>query len=244
MYNDINLIHGDCLTEMAKIADKSIDMIFCDLPYGTTARNKWDSIIPFPMLWEQYNRIIKDDGVIALWAQMPFTAKLVMSNSNMFRYEWIIEKTSATGFLNAKKMPMKAHENVLIFYKKLPTYNPQMTHGHQRKVSKAEHKVNCKKTTDYGEHGLTTYDSTDRYPRDVLTFKWDKQKSRLHPTQKPVEACEYFIKTYTNEGDIVLDNCMGSGTTGVACKNLNRKFIGMELDEQYFDIARERVENA
>lgn len=244
MYNDINLIHGDCLTEMAKIADKSIDMIFCDLPYGTTARNKWDSIIPFPMLWEQYNRIIKDDGVIALWAQMPFTAKLVMSNSNMFRYEWIIEKTSATGFLNAKKMPMKAHENVLIFYKKLPTYNPQMTHGHQRKVSKAEHKVNCKKTTDYGEHGLTTYDSTDRYPRDVLTFKWDKQKSRLHPTQKPVEACEYFIKTYTNEGDIVLDNCMGSGTTGVACKNLNRKFIGMELDEQYFDIARERIENA
>lgn len=237
----IELYNADCLEKMKDIPDGSIDMILCDLPYGTTARNKWDSVIPFPMLWEQYNRIIKDNGVIALWSQMPFTAQLVMSNPNMFRYEWIVEKTSATGFLNAKKIPMKAHENVLIFYKKLPTYNPQMTHGHTRKVSKAEHKVNCKKTTDYGEHGLTTYDSTDRYPRDVLTFKWDKQKSRLHPTQKPVKACEYFIKTYTNEYDTVLDNCMGSGSTGVACKNTNRNFIGIELDKEYFKIAKDRL---
>lgn len=237
----IEIYNADCLEKMKDIKDKSIDMILCDLPYGTTARNKWDSIIPFPMLWKQYNRIIKDNGVIALWSQMPFTAQLVMSNLNMFRYEWVVEKTSATGFLNAKKMPMKAHENVLIFYKKLPTYNPQMTHGHTRKVSKAEHKVNCKKTTDYGEHGLTTYDSTDRYPRDVLTFKWDKQKSNLHPTQKPVALLEYLIKTYTNEHETVLDNCMGSGSTGVACINTNRKFIGIELDKNYFEIAKNRL---
>lgn len=236
------LICGDCLVEMQKIKDKSINMVFCDLPYGTTAKNEWDTIIPFDKLWEQYNRIIKDNGAIVLWSQMPFTAQLIMSNPEMFRYEWIVEKTSATGFLNAKKMPMKAHENVLVFYKKLPTYNPQMTHGHQRKVSKAEHKVNCKKTTDYGEHGLTTYDSTDRYPRDVLKFSWDKQNEALHPTQKPITACEYFIKTYTNEGDLVLDNCMGSGSTGIACRNLGRDFIGIEVSEEYFKIAKDRIE--
>lgn len=236
------LICGDCLVEMQKIKDKSIDMVFCDLPYGTTAKNEWDAIIPFNKLWEQYNRIIKDNGAIVLWSQMPFTAQLIMSNPEMFRYEWIVEKTSATGFLNAKKMPMKAHENILVFYKKLPTYNPQMTHGHQRKVSKAEHKVNCKKTTDYGEYGLTTYDSTDRYPRDVLKFSWDKQNEALHPTQKPITACEYFIKTYTNEGDLVLDNCMGSGSTGIACRNLGRDFIGIEANEEYFKIAKGRIE--
>lgn len=236
------LIYGDCLTEMAKFPDKSIDMVLCDLPYGTTARNKWDNIIPLEALWEQYERIVKDDGVIALWSQMPFTAILAASNMKMFRYEWVVEKTNATGFLNANRMPMKAHENVLIFYKKLPVYHPQMTHGHERKVSTASHKRNSKKSTDYGEHGLTTYDSTDRYPRDVLKFSWDKQKSRLHPTQKPVAACEYFIATYTNEGDTVLDNCMGSGTTGIACRNLGRNFIGIEIEKEYFDIAEERLQ--
>lgn len=235
------LICGDCLAEMAKLPDKSIDMVLCDLPYGTTARNKWDNVIPLDLLWEQYGRIVKDDGVIALWSQMPFTAILAASNMKLFRYEWIIEKTNATGFLNANRMPMKAHENVLIFYKKLPVYHPQMTHGHERKISTAAHKRNSKKSMDYGEHGLTTYDSTDRYPRDVLTFSWDKQKSRLHPTQKPVAACEYFIATYTDKGDTVLDNCMGSGTTGVACCNLGRKFIGIELEKEYFDIAEERL---
>lgn len=235
------LIHGDCLIEMAKLPDKSIDMVLCDLPYGTTARNGWDSIIPFDELWKQYSRVIKDNGVIALWSQMPFTAMLAASNMKMFRYEWIVEKTSATGFLNANRMPMKAHENVLIFYKKLPVYHPQMTHGHVRKISTAKHKRNSKRSTDYGEYGLTGYDSTDRYPRDVLEFSWDKQKSRLHPTQKPVAACEYFIATYTNEGDIVLDNCMGSGTTGVACRNLGRRFIGIELQKDYFDIAEKRL---
>lgn len=235
------LICGDCLAEMAKLPDRSIDMVLCDLPYGTTARNKWDNVIPLDLLWEQYGRIVKDDGVIALWSQMPFTAILAASNMKLFRYEWIIEKTNATGFLNANRMPMKAHENVLIFYKKLPVYHPQMTHGHERKISTAAHKRNSKKSMDYGEHGLTTYDSTDRYPRDVLTFSWDKQKSRLHPTQKPVAACEYFIETYTDKGDTVLDNCMGSGTTGVACCNLGRNFIGIELEKEYFDIAEERL---
>ena len=236
------LICGDCLAEMAKLPDKSIDMVLCDLPYGTTARNKWDNVIPLDLLWEQYGRIVKDDGVIALWSQMPFTAILAASNMKLFRYEWIVEKTNATGFLNANRMPMKVHENVLIFYKKLPVYHPQMTHGHERKISTAAHKRNSKKSMDYGEHGLTTYDSTDRYPRDVLTFSWDKQKSRLHPTQKPVAACEYFIATYTDKGDTVLDNCMGSGTTGVACRNLGRNFIGIELEKEYFDIAEKRLQ--
>jgi len=235
------LINNDCIEEMKKLKDNSIDMILCDLPYGST-HNKWDSVIPFDSLWEQYERIITEHGVIALWSQMPFTATLINSNLKLFRYEWIIEKTSATGHLNAKRMPLKAHENVLIFYKKLPIYNPQITHNHPRKVSTAEHKRNSKMSTNYHEHKLTTYDSTDRYPRDVLKFKWDKQKSRLHPTQKPVSACEYFIKTYTNENQTVLDNCMGSGTTGIACLNLNRNFIGIELDKTYFDIAKQRIE--
>ena len=161
----------------------------------------------------------------------------------MLRYEWIIEKSAATGFLNANRMPLKAHENVLIFYKKLPKYNPQITHGHERKVSKSEHKLSSKKSSDYGEYGLTTYDSTDRYPRDVLTFSWGSKKGRLHPTQKPVEACEYLIKTYTDENDMVLDNCMGSGTTGVACIRQNRRFIGIEKDNFYFDVAAKRIKN-
>ena len=237
---EIDLIKGDCLLLMDNIPNKSIDMVLCDLPYGTT-QNKWDSIIPLEKLWEKYRRVIKDDGVIVLFAQTPFDKVLGCSNLKMLRYEWIWEKTSATGHLNAKKMPMKAHENILVFYKKLPTYNPQKTSGHKRKVSKAEHKINCVKTTNYGEHGLTTYDSTERYPRSVQVFKTDKQKESLHPTQKPVALLEYLIKTYTNEGETVLDNCMGSGSTGVACINTNRNFIGIELDDTYFEICKNRV---
>ena len=240
MYMYTDLIKGDCLTEMNKIQSKSVDMILCDLPYGTT-RNKWDATIPLDKLWEQYNRIIKDNGVIVLTAQTPFDKVLGASNLKMLRYEWIWEKTSATGHLNAKKMPMKAHENILIFYKKLPTYNPQKTFGHERKVSKAVHKINSKDSTNYGESVNTTYDSTERYPRDVVKFKTDKQKSALHPTQKPVALMEYLIKTYTNEGDLVLDNCMGSGTTGVACVNTNRNFIGIEIEDNYYKIAKQRI---
>lgn len=234
------LIHGDCLEVLPLIPTASVDMILTDLPYGST-KNEWDHILDLEVLWKEYERIIKDNGVIALWAQSPFDKVLACSNLKHYRYEWVIEKTSATGFLNAHKMPMKAHEQILIFYKKLPTYNPQMSHGHVRKVSTAEHKRNSKVTTNYGKHGLTSYDSTDRYPRDVLRFKWDKQKSSLSPTQKPVAACEYMIRTYTNAGDTILDSCMGSGTTGVAAMNLGRKFIGIEIDPDMYEIASARI---
>lgn len=237
---DITLLQGDCLELLKDVPTESVDFIFTDLPYNTT-QNDWDCLIDLDKLWAEYKRVIKPHGCIALFAQSPFDKILACSNLKMYRYEWIIEKTKATGHLNAKKMPMKAHENILIFYKKLPTYHPQMTHGHTRKVSTAEHKKNCKVTTNYGNHGLTTYDSTDRYPRDVLKFSWDTQKSSIHPTQKPLALAEYMIKTYTNEGDVVLDSCMGSGTTGVACANLNRNFIGMELREDYYQAAKQRI---
>lgn len=226
---------------MKNISDKFIDCIITDLPYGQTSRNRWDNIIPFEPLWSHYNRIIKDNGAIILFANGMFTAELMLSNKKMWRYNLIWEKTQPTGFLNAKKMPLRNHEDICIFYKKLPIYNPQMSKGHERKISKAEHKVNCKETTDYGKHGLSTYDSTERYPKSVWKFSKDIQKSALHPTQKPVALLEELVKTYTNSGDLVLDSCMGSGTTGVACKNLGRKFIGMELDEKYFTIAKQRI---
>lgn len=227
----MQLYNGDCIEEMKKIKDGSVSLVLCDLPYGTTRRNGWDVKIPLDPLWEQWLRVLKPDGVVALWSQMPYSAELIISNPGMFRYEWIIKKGNATGFLNAKKMPLKAHENILIFYSQLPKYNPQYTHGHERKVSTRK----GVRTTCYGDAGgAVVYDSTDRYPRDVLKFSWDKQKTRLHPTQKPVAACEYFIRTYTDEGDTVLDCCMGSGTTGVAALNTGRMFIGIELDPGYY----------
>jgi site-specific DNA-methyltransferase (adenine-specific) len=226
---------------MKDIPDKSIPIILCDLPYGQTARNKWDSVIPFDPLFNHYERILTDNGVIILFANGMFTADLMQSNRKMWKYNLIWEKTTVTGFLNAKKMPLRCHEDICIFYNKLPTYNPQKTTGHARKVSKAEHKRNCINTTDYGEHGLTTYDSTERYPKSILKFATDKQKSALHPTQKPVALLEYLIKTFSNEGDVVLDNCMGSGSTGVAAINTNRKFMGIELDENYYKIAENRI---
>lgn len=236
----MKLLRGDCLELMRNIPNKSVDMILCDLPYGTT-RCKWDTVISFKPLWEQYTRIIKDNRAIVLFANGMFTADLMQSNRKMWRYNLVWEKTQPTGFLNAKKMPLRAHEDICVFYKKLPIYNPQKTAGHVRKVSKAEHKQNCKKTMDYGEYGLTTYDSTERYPRSVIKFSKDIQKSAIHPTQKPIALLEYLIKTYTNEGDVVLDNCMGSGSTGVACVNTGRDFIGIELDEKYFDVACNRI---
>lgn len=235
------LRQGDCLNLMNEIPDKSINLILCDLPYGQTARNKWDSVIPFEPLWQQYNRIIKNNGAILLFGNGMFTADLMQSNRKMWKYNLIWEKTQPTGFLNAKKMPLRSHEDICVFYKKLPTYNPQKTIGHSRKVSKAEHKINCKETTNYGKYKLTTYDSTERYPKSVWRFAKDIQKEAFHPTQKPVALLEYIIKTYTNENDLVLDNCMGSGSTGVACININRDFIGMELEEEYFEIAKKRM---
>ena len=238
---ELNKIYNeDCLEGMKRIPDKSVDMILCDLPYGTT-RNKWDSIIPLEPLWDQYERVIKDNGAIVLTAQTPFDKVLGVSNLKLLRYEWIWEKTTSTGFLNAKKMPMKAHENILVFYKKLPAYNPQKTTGHPRKVSTAEHKVGSKVTSNYGEHGLTGYDSTERYPRSVQLFSTDKQKIAIHPTQKPVALFTYLIKTYTNEGETVLDTCMGGGTTAVSCIDTDRKYIGFEIGEKEFTDANERI---
>lgn len=250
----IDLKQGNCLELMKEIPSKSIDLILCDLPYGTT-KNKWDSVIDLELLWKQYNRIIKDNGVILLFAQTPFDKVLGVSNLKDLRYEIIWQKTAPTGFLNAKKMLMKAHENILVFYKKLPTYNPQMTKGHPRKVSsKSSRKKSVERhqeksevlASNYNSYGESQvgYDSTERYPISVQVFAKDQQKENYHPTQKPVALLEWLLRTYTNEGDLVLDNCMGSGSTGVACVNTNRNFIGMELTEQYFEIAKERIEKA
>lgn len=233
------LMYGDCLERMKEIPDGTVDMILCDLPYGTT-QNKWDTVIPFDKLWENYWRVLKPNGVVALTAQTPFDKVLGVSQLNYLRYEWIWEKTTATGHLNAKKMPMKAHENILIFYKKTPTYNPQKTQGHKPANSYTKHQDDG---SNYGNTsiGISGGGQTDRYPRSVQLFKTDKQIISLHPTQKPVALMEYFIKTYTNEGDVVMDNAMGSGTTGVACKKNSRKFIGIEVGEKFFNISKERI---
>lgn len=236
----IQLMQGDCLELMKWLPDKSVDMVLCDLPYGTT-RCKWDSVIPFEPLWEEYKRLIKPHGVIALFGAEPFSSALRMSNLKWFKYDWIWDKVMVTGFLNAKKQPMRAHEVISVFYEGQCTYNPQMTHGHKRKVSSARSKIKCKATDAYGKHGFTSYDSTDRYPRSIQVFSSDKQKSALHTAQKPVALLEYLIKTYTNAGETVLDNCMGSGSTGVAAIHTGRSFVGIELDTGYFEIAQNRI---
>jgi site-specific DNA-methyltransferase (adenine-specific) len=218
-------------------------MILCDLPYGTT-QCKWDTIIPFDSLWNQYNRIIKDNGAIVLFGTQPFTSTLVCSNLKMFKYEWIYEKTQPSGHLNAKRMPMKYHENVLVFYKKQPTYHPIKTYGHNRKVSKGQifHKEDVGKGCYGAQEKGANYDSTERYPKSVQVFSNGLMKQRsIHPTQKPVELCEYMIKTYTDEGDTVLDNCAGSMTTGIAAMNLNRKCILIEKDTDIFMIGKKRI---
>lgn len=234
----MKLLNGDCMELMGEIEDNSIDLICCDMPYGTT-NCRWDCDIDLQLLWEHYNRIIKDNGAIVLFAQTPFDKVLGTSNLKHLRYEIIWEKSHPTGHLNAKRMPMKAHENILVFYKKLPTYNPQKTSGHIRKyaVKRGD------KTPVYGDQTFRelSYDSTERYPRSVLQFASDKQTSKLHPTQKPLALIEWLIKTYSNEGDTVLDNCMGSGTTGVAAKTLNRKFIGIELEAHFYHVANKRI---
>lgn len=244
MQEEINKVYlGDCLELMPRhINDKSIDMIFCDLPYGTT-RAKWDSVIDLPKLWVEYERVIKDNGVILLFAQTPFDKVLGASNLKLLKYEWIWEKTQATGFYNAKKMPMKAHENILVFYKKAPTYNPQKTEGHKPVNSYTKYLSTQSKTELYGKatKEVSGGGETDRYPRSVLKFPSDKQKSTLHPTQKPLALIEHLIKTYTNEGDLILDNTCGSGTTLLGAKNLNRNFIGMEKEKKYFYITLERL---
>ena len=245
---NIKLHNDDMFNILSTIDDKSVNMIFADFPYGTTCAS-WDSLIDLEMFWKEADRILKDNGLVVATAQMPFTAVLAMSNIKDLRYEWIWEKTQATGHLNSKKMPMKSHESVLIYYKKLPTYNPQKTTGHKRKVSSAKNRAACierRNNTDniYGNEysdKVGGYDSTERYPRDVIKFASDKQKTALHKTQKPLALLEYLIKTYTNEGDLVLDPCFGSNTTGLACINLNRNYIGIEKDTTFYEIGEKRI---
>lgn len=244
-FNDVTLLHGDCLELMKDIPDGSVDMILCDLPYGTTAC-KWDSIIPFESLWQQYNRIIKDNGAIVLFGSEPFATELRHSNLKMFKYDWIWDKVSGLGFFDCEFRPLKSHETISVFSKggcsngsKPPMkYNPQG-------VIRKQVLKNTKKQSDLF-HSNTEKEFISKgsnYPKSILTISKSKAKS-LHPTQKPTALLEYLVKTYTNEGDTVLDNCMGSGSTGVACVRTGRKFIGMELDKHYFDVAVNRIEEA
>lgn len=229
----VDLRLGDCLEVMKSIPDGSVDMILCDLPYGTT-QNKWDSVIPLNDLWIEYRRLCR--GAIVLTAQTPFDKILGASNIPMLKYEWIWKKEAGTGFLNAKRAPLKDHENILVFYATPPTYNPQMRTGFRPYTCKQ----GATKSSNYGSQtGATTVSDGERYPLSVIEFARDK--SKIHPTQKPVALMEYLIRTYTNAGDLVLDNCMGSGTTGVACANSGRRFIGIENKEIYFEIAKKRI---
>lgn len=234
------VIQGDCIEVMRSIPDGSVDMIFTDLPYGTT-QCPWDQVIPFAELWEQYLRVAKYSAAIVLTAAQPFTSVLIASQLALFRYEWIWEKGNATGFLNAKKQPLRAHESAAVFYRSQPTYNPQMQSGHERKTTQ-------RKTVNsecYGKAlNLTQYDSTDRYPRSVQFFSSDKQKGSYHPTQKPVALARYMIETYTNPGDTVLDSCAGSGTAAVACAQSGRKSISIEKLAKYIPVIHERLSHA
>jgi site-specific DNA-methyltransferase (adenine-specific) len=233
------IILGECIEEMGKLEKESIDLILCDLPYGTT-QCSWDSIIPFKNLWEQYERIIKPNGAIVLTASQPFTSNLVMSNIKLFRYSLVWEKSKSTGYLNSKKMPMRAHEDILVFYKKLPSYNPQMVQGtpYDKGTANRPTEVYREQKGEIhvkNENGL-------RYPRSVQYFKTAESEGKVHhPTQKPIALFEWIIKTYSNENDIVLDNCLGSGTTAIAAIRTNRRYIGIEINEKYYDISLERI---
>lgn len=231
----IALHHGDCLGVLPTLESASVDMILADLPYGTT-NCKWDSPIDLMRLWPEYRRICR--GAIVLFAQSPFDKMLGVSNIRELRHEWIWEKGNATGHLNANRAPMKAHENVLVFSEGGYTYNPQCTSGHVRKVSTKKRREDC---PVYNDHDRTPYDSTSRFPRSVQKFSSDKQRGGAHPTQKPLALCEYLIRTYSNPGDLVLDNVMGSGTTGVSAMIAGRNFIGIEQDTNYFKMAAERM---
>ena len=238
--NEIYL--GDCLELIPKhIEDKSIDMIFCDLPYGTT-QCKWDSVIDLDKLWIEYKRVIKDNGAIVLFAQTPFDKVLGCSNLKMLKYEWIYQKTMPTNFMNAKKMPMKWHENILVFYKKLPTYNPQMREAKERTdVMKKRDRSESVYGKTGEKEGYVFKNNGLKHPKTVIEISNADQTNKLHPTQKPLELIEYMIKTYTNEGDLILDNTCGSGTTGLGAKNINRNYIMMEQDPKYYEIACKRV---
>lgn len=244
----------DCLEGLKLLDDNSVDMFFVDLPYGVTAKNKWDIVIPPEPMWLEVTRAAKPNAAIIFFGQDKFTAKMMLSNEKMHRYNIIWKKTTPTGHLNAKKMPMRTHEDIMVFYDKLPTYNPQKTTGHKRKVSKAESKVNCVQTSNYGDFGLTTYDSTERYPTSAWEFATDKQKLALHPTQKPLALCKEVILTYSNPNDLVVDFCCGSGSIPQAARLTGRRYIGMDngrcdISKNKFDgwcwadVSKYRLEN-
>jgi len=240
------LMQGDCLERMKEIKDNSVDLILCDLPYGTTSC-KWDSVIPFKELWEQYNRVSKPNTAVVLTASQPFSSALGFSNLANLKYSWYWQKTRATGHLNAKKQPMKDIEDILVFYKNPPVYNPQGLIYKPTKVMNSKshslrNKDNITSTVSGGIKHKEYLQEYTNYPRQVLQFQ--SEGATVHPTQKPLGLMEYLILTYTNNEGIVLDNCMGSGTTGVACVNQNRKFIGIEMDEGYFKIAKDRIEGS
>ena len=248
--DNIELWCGDCLELMNNIPDSSIDCIICDLPYGTTAC-KWDTVIPFEPLWKQYNRIIKDNGAIVLFGSEPFSTELRHSNLKMFKYDWIWDKVQPTGMTLCNKQPMKNHEIISVFGKGKIKYFPQME-DREKELNTTKWKMK-KLHSENGNYSSKNNDLTkkiykQRYPRTIITFHKSANEcnntKRLHPTQKPVALLEYLVRTYTNENDIVVDNCMGSGSTGVACVNLNRKFIGIELDNTYFEIAKKRINKA
>lgn len=250
---DIELWHGDCLELMKEIPDNSIDMVLCDLPYGTSA-SSWDKKLPMNDLWSEYKRIIKHNRAIVLFSQQPFTSLLITSNIEMWKYNWIWEKDNGTNFMNSHFCPLKITEDICVFGTGATSfvkngenliYNPQFSEGKPYSIISGNQKSNSAVVRggkggrdDVG--GYKTESDGKRYPKNLIKFNRDKDK--LHPTQKPVSLCEYLIQTYTNEGDVVLDNCMGSGTTGIACLNTNRKFIGIELDNTYFEIAKKRIE--
>lgn len=237
----------DCLEGMKLISDQSIDMILCDLPYGITSRNKWDIIIPFELLWEQYKRIIKDNGAILLFGDEPFTSQLIMSNLKMFKQRITWDKDRGSGFLNAKRRLLKQTEDIVLFYKKPPVYNPQMTEAKPDRIRAIGNKNT--ESLNYGKVVVKTgedYNIEKRYPTNLIKFSSVKGEcnnlNRLHPTQKPVELCEWLIKTYSNTGDLIMDNCIGSGTTAIAALKTNRDFIGFETETKYFEIANRRIE--
>lgn len=235
------LVNADCFDVFPLIGDKSVDAIICDLPYGTT-KNKWDCVLDLNKLWEQYKRIIKDGGAIILFAQTPFDKVLGASNLPMLKYEWIWRKSRPTGHLNANKMPMKAHENILVFYKNIPTFNKQMTIGKPNHVKDGSIRKSKATNNNYGHFENVVQKSTElKNPITVIEFSQQDPNKIKHPTQKPLDLMEYLVKTYTNEGDMVLDNTMGSGTTNLACVKLNRKSIGVEKEKKYYDIAVKRV---
>mgnify|MGYP006439643795 CR=1 FL=1 len=242
--NEELLMKGNCLERMKEIETDSVDMALVDPPYETTSC-KWDKIIDLSLMWEQLSRIVKLNGSIAIMASQPFTSKLIMSNPDWFRYCWYWEKERLTNIAQVKKRPGKTIEEICVFYKKQPTYNPQMVkHNGPKRTNKVKN-GKMGELTDINQKNVKEYNDTGyRYPTQVLKFQRDTLKLNLHPTQKPLALMEYLIKTYTNENDSVIDFAMGSGTTGVACVNLNRQFIGIELDENYFNIAKERIENA